>query len=317
MDEIGQPLISVVVCTYNRSDLLHGCLESLIDQTLDKGLFEVIVVNNNSTDKTQSIAEEFAINEPNFKVVMEPNQGLSHARNRGWVEANGEYVGFIDDDCRVPIQWLSIAKEIIDRENPDVFGGPYFAFYNSPKPAWFKDSYGSHVQGDEARALAYDEYLDGANIFFRLFLLQDLGGFDTQLGMSGNKIAYGEETALMKLIHAERPDKLIYYDPRLYVYHLVQAQKMNLFWIMRSRFSGGRYSYRILHEKTDTKELERQSIESKHLSIYYEFGIDLIKGLFLRDRQKYPYFRNYLFERVFIIIEKMGLLYEQLIRRGK
>ena len=307
-------IISVIVCTYNRCDILNDCLQSLVYQTLNKQLFEVIVVNNNSTDETQSIAECFAIIEPNFKVVIEPNQGLSHARNHGWNEAHGEYVAFIDDDCIVPTQWLSIAKDIVDQKSPGVFGGPYFAFYNSPKPLWFKDAYGSRIQGDNARALGDDEYLDGGNIFFRRSLLHGLGGFDTHLGMSGKKIAYGEETALLRLVRVKRPDQLIYYDPGLYVYHLVQAKKMNLTWAMRSRFSAGRYSYRIFRENSNDTGLGQPSFKRKRFLIYYDFGIDLLKGIFRRDREKYPYFQNYLFERVFIIIEKMGSLYEQFIQ---
>ena len=70
-------MISVIVCTYNRSYILADCLESLQKQTVDKSLYEVLVVNNNSTDKTQEIAENYVINHANFRVVFESQQGLS------------------------------------------------------------------------------------------------------------------------------------------------------------------------------------------------------------------------------------------------
>ena len=146
-------IISVIICTYNRAYLLSQCLDSLSNQTLEKHFFEVLIINNNSTDNTQEIAEFISKKEPNFRVILETSQGLSHARNRGWNEAQGLYVGYLDDDCKVPPEWLQTAQSCITTQTPDIFGGPYYACYNSQKPKWFKDEYGSHVSGSEPREL--------------------------------------------------------------------------------------------------------------------------------------------------------------------
>ena len=98
--------ISVVVCTYNRAHILPGCLESLVAQTLDSKLFEVVVVDNGSIDNTKEVAETFVGKFSRFKVVSALQQGHSFARNRGWQEARNPFVAYIDDDARAYPDWL-------------------------------------------------------------------------------------------------------------------------------------------------------------------------------------------------------------------
>ena len=186
------PLISVIICTYNRAEFVGTALKSLCQQTAEKTQYEVIVVDNNSEDNTRVVTEGFRRSNPNIRYCSEMRQGLSHARNRGWQEANGSYVAYIDDDCKVPTHWLNIAIEIIDQLLPAAFGGPYYAFYKSPKPYWWKDSYSSFEQSLTPRSLRRLEYLRGGNIFIRRSLLEAIGGFDSRFGMVGQKLAYGE-----------------------------------------------------------------------------------------------------------------------------
>lgn len=192
-------LFSVVVCTYNRADLLVDALETLGQQDFDPSLYEIIVVDNNSQDHTRQVTAEFSQRHPPIRYCFEPNQGISHARNRGWQEARGKYVAYIDDECRVPPQWLAIAQEVIQQVAPGVFGGPYFACYPSAKPAWFKDEYGSHSKGKTARLLNSDEYLSEANLFCDRLLLKAVGGFDPNFGHRGKALATG------KARHCSRP----------------------------------------------------------------------------------------------------------------
>ena len=303
-------LISVVLCTFNRADLLAVSLQALAEQILENSEYEVVVVDNNSTDNTQKVVEEMCNRLTGLRYCFEPIQGLSHARNRGWQEAKGEYVAYIDDDCRVPGQWLTVAKKIIEQISPDVFGGPYFAFYNSPKPVWFKDSYGSRDRGKEPRVLGTDEYLDGTNIFFRRSLLKEMGGFNPDLGMSGKTISYGEETALLRRIRGKMPHQIIYYDPQLYVYHLVMAEKMSLAWNVRQRFAGGRAAY-----KTFIDDSERHKANAAFMFFLAKillFFLDSTLGVVFRNYTTYPYFRNYLYERAFRHLTSIGFFFEHL-----
>ncbi|HEX6457755.1 MAG TPA: CDP-glycerol glycerophosphotransferase family protein [Thermoleophilaceae bacterium] len=94
------PLISAVVPIYNVEDYLRPCLESIAAQTVQD--FEVIMVNDGSTDGSAAIAEEFAAADPRFILVTQPNGGLSRARNTGSAEATGEYLWFVDSDDLIP-----------------------------------------------------------------------------------------------------------------------------------------------------------------------------------------------------------------------
>src|SRR3972149_4868765 len=303
--------ISVVVCTYNRSDLLKSCLHSLNEQTINRNHYEVIIVDNNSTDQTEEVANSFTKQYINFRYCKELKQGLSHARNRGYKEACGKYVAYVDDDCKLPEQWLVVAKEIIDKASPSVFGGPFSPFYNTSKPAWFQDCYesGGHIRGNDARPVEQNEYLSGGNIFFKRMLLESLEGFDVNLGMSGKKMAYGEETALQKRIRNTKPDALIYYAPNLYAYHLVRPEKMVLKSIVRQRFINGRHRWLVL--QCDSSMKGQLHIFAKAVYALFAIAWKIIYGMFMRDRVQYPYFQNYTYECGLRHVVQMGQLYEQ------
>jgi len=300
-------LISVAVCTHNRADLLRDVLADLCAQTLDGHEYEVLVVDNLSTDNTRAVVNEFSDRHANVRYVYEPNQGLSHARNRGWREANGEYVGYTDDDCRLPVGWLQAAAEVIRAGHPEVFGGPYYACYNTPKPRWYKDEYASQVQDAVPRLLTEGEFLSGGNIFLTRELLERMNGFDTTLGMAGHKVAYGEETDLIRRTRDAFPETRVHYDPRLHVQHLVRAEKMMLRWVARQRWVAGRSAFYAFGAQThrSRRELSGYIMESVRRAFR-----DVLH-MRSRDRQQYPYFQNYLYERVFHHFVIMGQLWAE------
>lgn len=232
--------ISVIVCTYNRQYILPLCLQSLVDQTIDRGLYEVIVVNNNSIDGTQNIAESFVEKYDNFRVVFEKKQGLSQARNRGWKEALGDIIAFIDDDAIAYPDWVCQIKSFIGRK-PDVaaFGGPYDAFSIVPVPEWFPPDYGVLNLGDDERPIVIGkEWITGTNMIFKRKLFSDYCGFNPGLGMSGNKVSYGEEANF--LIELNNNNIPVYYVPNIKVSHLVADYKMKLTWLLFSSYKVGR-----------------------------------------------------------------------------
>ncbi|MGB0383263.1 MAG: glycosyltransferase family 2 protein [Ardenticatenaceae bacterium] len=302
-------MISVVICTYNRADLLANALETVCEQTLSASEYEVIVVDNNSSDETASVTHAFAARYPNLRYAFEPQQGLSHARNRGWQEAKGDYVGYIDDDCKVPAGWLAVAKALIERLAPDVFGGPYFAFYKTPKPAWFKDEYASYEPYPNATFIeGLPDALHGGNLFLRRELIKKVGGFNPALGMSGEKMAYGEETALLRQLHATRPNLRLYYEPKLLLYHLVRPEKMSLRWIMYNRFMSGRYNYRVQSGKPS--QSGRIRLLLRLTKTLFRFIFSLTIELLFWKRQQYPYVQTYLYENAFWHLYKLGELCE-------
>lgn len=239
-DPSGSLTLSVVVCTYNRSDILGSCLQSLAAQNAERELFEVVVVDNNSTDRTFEIATSFAEQFRNFRVIGEPKQGLSNARNRGWLEARGDYVAYIDDDAIAYEGWVSAICDFVGRRpEVGVFGGPFDGFYLSDPPGWFPPEYGSLDMGSEERPIAIGkEWIIGLNMVFRKELLPRFGGFSDKLGMNGTTTAFGEEINLFLLMH--EGGEQIYYVPSVRVRHLVRPEKTSLFYLISAGYLSGR-----------------------------------------------------------------------------
>jgi len=305
-------LISVVICTRNRAGLLARALESVCRQTLDASRYEVVVVDNGSSDDTPGVVARFAAGHANVRGVTEPRTGLSHARNRGWKEARGEYVGFLDDDGTASPEWLAVAREIIGEIRPSAFGGPYYASYASSKPRWWKDVYRSFRPGDEARPLRPGEHLSGGNLFLRKDILAAAGGFDPGLGMAGNRISMGEETRLLKEIRLRCPDALIYYDPRLYIHHLVHPAKMKWRWLFRYWFAGGRDSWRV--SRGSSPEEKPGDLLAEGARTLVELAKSVLRAALKRDRVRYPYPQNFLFEVTSQHVFALGALRERLAR---
>jgi len=237
-------IISAIICTYNRSTILKGAIESLTKQTADKEIFEIIIVDNRSTDDTKKIVDQFEEIQ-NLRYIFEPNQGLSHARNRGYQEAKGEYIAYIDDDARAGKEWINRIHWIIQNVEPLplIIGGPIYPFYLSEKPDWFLDEYEIHSWGDEACFLKQNEYFYGSNMIFLKKVLEEFNGFDTEHGVRGEQLNLGEETVLFdKIWKKSGKEKIFYYSPDLIVYHLVPPERMNIRYILKRRFMVGQSS---------------------------------------------------------------------------
>ena len=308
VDIVDTILFSVCICTYNRAELLTGVLESVCRQTISTDLYEILVIDNGSTDMTKEITEGFIKLHHNVRYLFEPLIGLAHARNRGWTEGRGIYIGYTDDDCIVPESWLSTADEIVNSLSPDLFGGPYYAAYQTNKPEWFKNEYGSGTHGNKARILDDDEYLSGGNFFVKRDLLEGISGFRTDLGMAGEKLAYAEETQLIKRIRDDLPQKTIFYHPKLYVNHLVNPRKWDLMWVVKQRFHDGRYQFRALAARD-------HRLGIRHIAgiiiLPLIMVIDCLFAVFFRNRKQYPTIQNYLYEYTFNWIRIWGKLVER------
>lgn len=232
------PKISVIICTYNRASLLEEALQSLVNQTAGKSLYEVIVVNNNSTDNTQEIAERFAKGYDNFRVVFESQQGLSHARNRGFKEANAHWISYLDDDARVFDNYVQRINYVIVNYNFDCFGGIFLPWYKYGKPKWLPDDLVTKKRNLEDIGILKEGYVPGSVIVLKKSILEHVGGFLPSLGMNGSKISYGEDGFLVRKIRKE--GFVIGFDPWLKVEHLVNIYKLTPWWYVKSEYAKGR-----------------------------------------------------------------------------
>lgn len=238
----GDVVITVVVCTRNRANLLAGALEALQAAASRSRNVEILVVDNGSTDETSEVVAEHADRSAvPVRYALEPEGGLSYARNRGWQEAVGSFVAFTDDDCRVPAHWLQIANRVIaEQDRPHTFGGPYYPIYVQSRPSWFRDVWAIREPADAARDLQPDEDLSGGNLFVRRDVFDEVGGFDPSLGMRAGHLGYGEETEFQHRARRRIAGYRSYHEPELWVHHLVRPEKLTLRRLLRQRVARGR-----------------------------------------------------------------------------
>ncbi len=118
---------SVVIPVYNAEKYLHRCLDSIFAQ---KGNFEVIAVNDGSTDNSLQILQEYAKKYSNLRVIDQKNQGISAARNAGLNAAKNKYITFVDNDDWLEPNAFSLVKDVIKKDNPDILLGSFYDVYD-------------------------------------------------------------------------------------------------------------------------------------------------------------------------------------------
>lgn len=278
---MSRPVTSIVVCTYNRCELLADCLASLAAQDCDTDLYEVIIVDNGSTDRTLDVAGRFVSTYRNFRVVREENQGLSHARNRGWREAHGEIVAYIDDDARVTPGWCGRIIKAFDsvQPTPAAVGGTILPIYETSPPSWFSDEFEIRSKGAVARFLdpiTERDGFSGSNMAFRKDVLARYGGFHTTLGMLGEKIRVGEETEFFQRI-SER-DGLFWYDPDISVFHWTPRHNFTISYRFIRGYRGGEAAIHVQRRRLLSVNYAREFICLFRLILSAPYRLLVAKG---------------------------------------
>jgi glycosyltransferase involved in cell wall biosynthesis len=238
--------ITIIVCTYNRADILKECLEALFNQTAPQSTYEVLVVDNNSPDHTQQVVEAFQKRHTNLRYYLECKQGLSHARNAGYLNTNAYWVGYMDDDGKAHTDYIEKTFEVIHNYDFDCFGGRYHAWYKTPKPKWLSEAFGSSPVLRDTVGILKEEHNSGGILFFKTCALKQINGFSTKVGMSGDTIAYGEETLVQNELRSL--GNSIGYSPFIQMDHLVAEYKYKVSWHIKAHFAHGRDNT-ILWEK--------------------------------------------------------------------
>ena len=286
-------LISVCICTYNRSSILAYCLRSIAHLTDPRPRHdvEVIVVDNNSIDQTSQVVESFSHHFPfTIRYVFESEQGLSHARNRAVLEARGDYLAFIDDECMVNPDWLTQAIVAIERHKPCFVGGPYIgALLAGQSPAWFKTDYGNayFLKNDYGRGFHDNFRASGGNMFVRKDVFDSLR-FDTTLGKKGAELNFHEEVDLQERFLRSHPSERIYYDPAMVLRHIILPEKMRLSYHARRTFAAAVSAPGGVHHVAFCMAMAKASA---HLCLG---PIRLI----LRDHRRHPFWQNVVYEQI-------------------
>ena len=225
---------SIIICTYNRERYLPKCLAHLKNQTADPKSFEIVLINNNSNDNTDTICREFCSTNPDLQTTyfIEHTPGLSAARNAGIAKAKGEVLCFIDDDGFAIPEYVEIIQRF--SEDPQYsefisFGGKVTPNYNQGKePKWLSkyiDGVVSKVDLGE-RVKDFDhKYPAGCNMIFRKQFFEQHGGFNADLHTRGDdKFVFDKlKKAGLKTL----------YIPTLEVEHFIDDYRLEKNFIIR------------------------------------------------------------------------------------
>ncbi|HWQ57282.1 MAG TPA: glycosyltransferase [Bryobacteraceae bacterium] len=250
--------VSLIICTYNRADILSRCLVAAREQTLSGSDYEIIVVDNASTDHTRAVVERFvstAGKGAEVRYLFESAKGLSHARNAGAEAARSPTVTYIDDDAIAAPDLLERIDQVF-KAHPDAgaVGGRIDLRLPGQLPWWYSDYFDGYYSKfdlkvvEVTRASEVWQYPFGANISLSRVALESVGGFNIRMGRIGRDCSGGEEIdACCRIAHAGYG---IYYTPFASVEHVVFPSRLYWDHIAKTARAAGRnwayYEFEVL-----------------------------------------------------------------------
>ena len=271
--------LSIIICSYNRASYISDALTSLYGQSSGLDDFEVIIVDNNSTDNTKEVYAQWRHTNTNgqFTFISEMQQGASFARNTGAAIAKGEWVCFMDDDAVATTDYVkNIIKHIQDQPFIVGFGGRIIPKYIPGEPKWMS-YYVSSLVGNfdyapTACAFENGKYPLESNMIVKKSVYDQIGGFNVNLpGVVGTLRIGGEGKELFYKIIAL--GHTIYYDPSICVHHVVEVKKLTSEYMYRVASGIGR------GEKTRTLNISNGAYLMKILEYLLKLGAGIILGI--------------------------------------
>lgn len=243
------PEIAAIICTHNRDRYLGAAIDSLLKQDCDD--YEIIIVDNASSDRTSEVVQQ-RLDNPLVKYVYEPELGLSVARNRGAKETTAPILAYLDDDAEASPQWLRvIVKAYRKNAKLAIAGGKVTLILPEGRtslPKWLSEemsgALGSYDLGDKM------VYIDnpgltprGLNYSLRQSFLEQIGGFDPNLGRVGKNLLSNEELLMTEL--AIEKGWQVAYLPEALAAHNVSPERLQPKWfINRTWWQGVSECYR-------------------------------------------------------------------------
>jgi glycosyltransferase involved in cell wall biosynthesis len=257
--------ISAIICTHNRDTYLGAAIDSLLAQEFAAG-FEVVVVDNNSSDRTSEVVKQ-RLSDPRLKYVFEPVLGLSVARNTGAKESTGEIIAYLDDDAVACDRWLQILYSAYENNSKiAIAGGKVTLLWPQgiQQPRWLSPGLAANLGAyDLGDTIVYIEQPGltprGLNYSIRRSFLNEIGGFDPHLGRVGKNLLSNEELQMTEL--ALQRGWQVAYLPDALVAHNVAPERLNRSWFLnRGWWQGISECYREqLAGKAGIGQLQRGS----------------------------------------------------------
>jgi len=237
--------LTVILCTYNRCGELPRALESVAFQTLPHSVeWEVLVVDNNSSDQTRAVVEDFCLRHPGrFRYLFEPQQGLSYARNAGVREARGKILAFTDDDVIAEPGWLQNLTAGLHSGEWAGAGGRVLPRWPCSPPPWVpvRERFGLApiaMFDLGSQVISLSEAPVGANMAFERGMFEKYGGFRTDLGRCGDKSLSNEDTEFGRRLLAA--GERLRYEPSAVVNHSVPQERLRQHYFLKFWFDKGR-----------------------------------------------------------------------------
>jgi glycosyltransferase involved in cell wall biosynthesis len=201
------PFVSVIVCSYNGGRTLSACLDSL--GKLNYPDYEIILVDDGSTDDTRDIAEQF----PHVRYLYQENHGLSHARNTGAAAATGDVFAYTDSDCMADLDWLYYLIGTLLSGDYAGVGGPNMT---PPAQNWIQACVAA-APGGPSHVLLTDtiaEHIPGCNMAFYRWAFENIGGFDPEYHKAGDDVDFCWRLQQAGCVIAFSPTAIVWHHRR-------------------------------------------------------------------------------------------------------
>ncbi len=252
--------------------------------------YEILLVNNNSTDNTEEVYNEFSNILPGkLRYIFESKQGLSFARNRALNEAKGEIVSFIDDDAVVEPDWLTAVEEAFSNYNATLVGGKSYLIYPHDPPDWLSPEWEtnlSRIDYGEEPLVGTSKHMYGLNYSLLKKPALDLGGFNTEIGRIGKKLFSYEEVDMQNKIVEN--GGVVVYEPKAVVGHIVAPERLTKEWFKKRVYYDARSGKRLDLINQGKNKLLKYCLL---VPIHY---LNLIKSVIIRDCDKQELFSKHL-----------------------
>ena len=231
-----ESILDVVICTYNREDILSECLEAVAKTVVDFS-FNLIVVNNYHR-KLSKETQELISTISNTTLINEPRPGLSIARNVAIKSGKGQWIAFLDDDALITENYIAIILKNIEIDQFACFGGHIESWWKHDPPRWLSRAFGSKPKLMTMRGPLVEGYNWGSNIVIKRESIEAISGFPENIGLKGSHLGYSAENIVQDKLREN--GEIIGYDPDLIVHHLVLPHKHRMLWHIKSAYATGR-----------------------------------------------------------------------------
>ncbi|HEY1765289.1 MAG TPA: glycosyltransferase [Opitutaceae bacterium] len=233
--------VTVAVITHNRARLLRQALAGIVRQDYPSDRWELLVIDNNSTDDSRDVIGSFATALPTPRRIAEMRQGLDFGRNRAIEEAKGELIVLVDDDVIVEPDWLSQLVAPFSSESAHkigVVGGEVVPVFPDGLPAWLEGAHRPLGFRPDPGPLSSVQAPMGANFAFPKWVFVSFGMFDTRLDRQGARLFGGGDSEMIRRLRAVGLE--IWFVPGAKVLHQMPAQRLTLGYSLRHAFDSAR-----------------------------------------------------------------------------